>query len=230
MKRKYRFLFVGPHPDDVELGIAGTIIKLADKGNDIFIVDLTDGEPTPYGDRIKRKKETLRATRILGVRKRINLGLENRYLIDTKEARLQLAEQIRIFRPDIIFAPYYIDAHPDHIAASSIVVSARFYAKYSKIEMKGEPYYTPFLLYYFCTHLKKILQPSFLVDISLQFSRKMKAIKCYRSQFIDNSNNRIVTEYVKTINRYLGMLIYKAYAEPLYSEEVISDELLKFFL
>jgi bacillithiol biosynthesis deacetylase BshB1 len=215
-----RFLAVSPHPDDIELGLGGTIIKLA-KRHKVFIVDLTSGEPTPYGDEERRRRETQRSTKILGVEDRFNLGLENRYLFDTKEARLILAERIRLLKPDIVFCPYPDDAHPDHVACTKIVESARFYAKYTKVKLKGRPHYPFYLFYYFCTHLRIIPKISFFIDISREFTRKMKAIRSYRSQFIDNPSNRFVFEYIKMQNRFFGKLIRTQYAEGIYSKEVI---------
>jgi bacillithiol biosynthesis deacetylase BshB1 len=215
-----RFLFVSPHPDDVELGIAGTIIKLKQQGHEVFILDLTTGEPTPFGSEEKRKKETDKATRILKVDKRINLGLENRYLFDSKEARLLVAEKIKEFRPDILFSPYFEDAHPDHVASAQIVESARFYAKYTKVT-KIKPHYPRYLFYYFCIHLRIIPKITFLIDISKQFKEKIKAIKCYRSQFIDNPKNRFVIDYIKTNNEFLGKMINCKFAEAVYCREVI---------
>ena len=143
---KKRFLVVSPHPDDAELAIAGTIIKLRQKGHRVFLVDLSSGEPTPYGNETKRKKETIKANKILKIAKRVNLGLENRYLFDSKQARLLLDEQIRLFKPDILLCPSAQDAHPDHLACSKIAEGARFYAKYTKLKLKGKPYY-PFHLF-----------------------------------------------------------------------------------
>lgn len=216
-----RFLVVSPHPDDAELGLGGTILKLKRQKHKVFIVDLTDGEPTPYGNKERRLKEARKAAECLGIDARDNLGFENRYLFDTREARLKLAEKIRIFKPDVIFCPYPEDAHPDHIMASRITEGARFYAKYTKVKLKGRPHYPFYLFYYFCLHLRKLPEISFLVDISEQFEQKMKAIKCYRSQFIDNPDNRFVFEYMKTHNRYLGSLIRVKYAEAIYCREII---------
>jgi len=218
---KKRFLFVSPHPDDAELGIGATIIKLQQQGHDVFLIDLTSGEPTPYGSLRQRRQETERATRILGVKRRENLALENRYLSDTKQARLLLAEKIRQCRPDAIFCPYHEDAHPDHRAATAICEAARFYAKYTKIALKGKPHYTPYFFYYFCSHLRIMPKISFLVDVSGQWSDKLKALRCYRSQFAINKNNHFIFEYLKTLNRYLGMLAKVQYAEAVYSKEPV---------
>ena len=218
---KKRFLFVSPHPDDAELGIGGTMIKLKQQGHKVFIVDLTWGEPTPFGTEAKRKKETQKATEVLGIDKRLNLELENRYLFDTKQARLLLAEKIRQLRPDGIFCPYPQDAHPDHLACTKIVEAARFYAKYTKVSLKEKPYYAPYLFYFFCIHLRIIPQVSFCLDITGQFKDKMRAMRCYRSQFIDHPANRFVFGHIETKNRFLGQLIRTRYAEAVYCKEVV---------
>ena len=216
-----RFLVVSPHPDDAELGLGGTIIKLRERGHRVWIVDLTRGEPTPYGDEIKRKKETALADKALKISGRVNLGLENRYLFDTKQARLLLAERIRLFRPDILLCPSPLDAHPDHIASAKITEAARFYAKYTKLRLKGDPHYPLYMFYYFASHLRSVPEFSFLVDISDQFKQKIKAIRCYRSQFIDNPKNRVIFDYIESQNSYLGRLIRCRYAEAIYSKEII---------
>lgn len=218
---KRRFLVVSPHPDDAELGIGGLIIKLKKQGHRVFVVDLTTGEPTPYGSQEKRKRESINSAKILGLDARDNLGLENRFLFDNREARLMLAEKIRLYRPEAIFCPYPEDAHPDHLSSSRIVEAARFYAKFTKIHLRGRPHYPFYLFYYFCAHLRVLPKISFLVDISDVFEEKMKAIRCYRSQFLDNPKGRFVFEYIEAQNRYLGMLIGTKYAEPLYSKEAL---------
>jgi bacillithiol biosynthesis deacetylase BshB1 len=218
---KKRFLVVSPHPDDADLGMGGTILSLKEKGHYVAIVDLTSGEPTPYGNEQKRKKETGEATKILGVNKRINLTLPNRYLFDSKEARLLLAGKIRLIRPHIIFCPHHEDAHPDHWTATSITEGARFYAKYTKLSLEGEPWYADYLFHYSCSHLRKIPNMSFLVDISDQYQNKTMAMQCYRSQFIDNPKNRSVFDWVEARDRYFGSLIKKKYAEPFFCKEAL---------
>jgi LmbE family N-acetylglucosaminyl deacetylase len=182
-------------------------------------VDLTTGEPTPCGSEAKRGKEAAGADRILGINARENLGLENRYLSDTKQARLLLAEKIRVFKPDALLCPADGDAHPDHQAATGISEGARFYAKYSKTTLKGTPHYPCRIFYYSCIHIRSLPKISFLVDISAQFKKKMRAIRCYRSQFIDNPRNAEVFDYVEAQNRYLGKLIRCEYAEAIYCKE-----------
>jgi len=216
-----KFLIVAAHPDDAEIGLGGTILKLKSQGHKVAIIDLTSGEPTPFGTEQKRKKEAQKAATRLKVDQRINLGLPNRYLFDTKEARLLLAEQIRLFKPDILLAPYTEDAHPDHQAASQITEAARFYAKFTKVDLKGKPHYPSYLFYYYCNHLKTIPKISFLIDISQHFTAKMKVLKCYKSQFIANPKNHFVFSYIEEQNKYLGKLISCNYAEALFSKEIL---------
>ena len=114
-------LVIAPHPDDGELGMGGAIVKFKARGQSVGILDLTDGEPTPHGSPEMRARETMAATEILGLDWRENLGLPNRSLEATLEARRRLAEVIRRVRPRWLFAPYWIDAHPDHVAATQLV-------------------------------------------------------------------------------------------------------------
>lgn len=214
-------MVVSPHPDDAELGMGGTILALKKREYAVAVVDLTGGEPTPFGSEEKRKQEAQRASEVLGVDERHNLGLPNRYLFDSKEVRLLLAGKIRTFKPDVLFCPHPDDAHPDHIAAASITAGARFYARYTKIPMEGEPHYTPRLFFYFCSHMRKSEAFSFLVDTSGEFERKIAAAKCYASQFIDNPKNRFVFDYLKTRDRYFGNLIGRRFAEPFFSAEAL---------
>lgn len=178
-------LVVAPHPDDAELGMAGAIMKFIHDGLSVGVLDLTNGEPTPFGTPEKRSRETAAATKVLGLQWRENLGLPNRYLEDTMEARAKLAGVFRQTRPRWIFAPYWVDAHPDHVAATQLIEAARFWSKFTKTDMPGEPHYPQRIYYYYCVHLRIIPQPAFLLDISAYWDRKQAAIECYHSQFFE---------------------------------------------
>lgn len=224
---KKRIMFIGPHPDDVELGAGGLILRLKKKGHKVYIVDLTTGEPTPFGNEKRREKETLEANKILGIDKRFNLGFKNRYLFDGKDVRIKLAEKIRELKIEVMFVPYFKDAHPDHIAASHISVAARFYAKFRKSGMSGRPNYPEKLFYFFCSHRKIVPDFDFLVDISKFFERKMEAIKKYKSQVLINRKNRELLTYVRISNSYFGKLIEKEFAEPVKCFETIDIDYIK---
>lgn len=177
-------LVIAPHPDDAELGMGGAILKLLAEGRRVGVLDLTDGEPTPHGTPEMRARETEAATRILGIEWRENLGLPNRSLQATLEARAAVAAVIRRVRPRWLFAPYWIDAHPDHVAATELTEAARFWAKLTRSDLPGEPHHPERLYHYYCVHLKLAPQPAFVLDISQQWEQKLAAIACYQSQFV----------------------------------------------
>ena len=214
-------MIIGAHPDDVEIGMGGTLIAILQEGYQVTVIDLTDGEPTPYGNTEIRKKETSEANHILGVKNRINLGLKNRYLEDDISSRILLAEQIRINRSEIIFAPYWDDAHPDHIAASRLCDAARFYGKLTKTDMKGEPFYVPRIYYYYVSHLRINIIPSFILDITQGMEQKLAALQCYQSQFGPTIKEPSGTPWVIRTNAYWGGLIRKDYGEAFVSKECI---------
>ena len=177
-------LVIAPHPDDAELGMGGAILKFKAAGLRVGVLDLTSGEPTPYGSLEIRARETAAATAVLGLDWRDNLGLPNRSLEPTLAAREQLAVVFRQQRPRWLFAPYWIDAHPDHVAATQLIEAARFWAKLSNTKMAGEPYHPERIYNYYCVHLKLALQPAFILDISDEWEKKRAAIECYQSQFV----------------------------------------------
>ena len=135
------YLVIAPHPDDAELGVGGTILLLQAQGARVGVLDLTDGEPTPHGSPEVRRRETEAATAVLGLAWRGNLGLANRCLEADLEARAKLAGALRQLRPRVLFAPYWEDAHPDHVAASALVDAARFWAKLTKSNLPGTPHF-----------------------------------------------------------------------------------------
>jgi N-acetylglucosamine malate deacetylase 1 len=211
-------LVIGPHPDDQELGMGGSIVRLVSQGHQVHIVDMTTGEPTPLGTPKKRAKEAAAAARVLGVERTL-LGLPNRQVVHSIAARHQLAAVIRVHRPDWMFLPFPIDAHPDHVAVTRIGEDARFDAKLTKTDIPGDPWYPKRIIYYYCTHLRMNFQPVFCLDISEQIETKLAAIRCYDSQFVANQSP--VIEMVKTLNGYFGGRIGTAYAEPFFTYEAL---------
>ena len=212
-------LVIGPHPDDQELGMGGTIIRLASQGNRVHVVDMTNGEPTPFGSVEKRAAESAAAAKVMGVERTL-LGLKNREVVHDLASRHKLAALVRIHRPDWMFVPYPIDAHPDHMAVTKIAEDARFDAKLSKSTIPGEPWYPKRIIYYFCTHLRMNFVPNFCIDITAQLEQKMKAIACYESQFKSNAAGD-VPGMIRTLNGYFGGRIGTAYAEPFFTQEVL---------
>ena len=211
-------LVVGPHPDDQELGMGGTIARLADQGHRVLLLDMTNGEPTPHGDPQTRAREAAEAAEILGVSRR-GLDLPNRTLEHTIEARHRVAGVIREHQAEIVFTPHLPDAHPDHTATTRIVEDARFDAKLTKVDFPGEPIYPRYLFYYFCTHLRTIPRPSFLYDVSGYEDRKRRAILAYESQFVTPQSNRWIVEWLDAAGTYFGSRIRTRAAEPFVTKE-----------
>src|SRR6476659_4573015 len=126
-------LIFGPHPDDQELGMGGTIARLVKQGHRVHLADMTNGEPTPHGSPEIRAKESSQAAKILGVDSTL-VGLKNREVNHNLESRHKVAAIIRAHKPDWLFVPYPIDAHPDHVAVTRICEDARFDAKLTKTD------------------------------------------------------------------------------------------------
>ncbi|MCX7423057.1 MAG: bacillithiol biosynthesis deacetylase BshB1 [Planctomycetia bacterium] len=225
-------LVVAPHPDDAEIGVGGTILACRLQGLRVGVIDLTTGEPTPHGSRERRASETDAATRILGLDWRANLGLPNRSLEANLESRRALASVFRLTRPKIIVAPYWEDAHPDHVVASRLADDARFWSKLSKTDMLGEPYWPPKMLYFFSIHLRIHPKPSFVFDITPHIHQKMAAIHCYESQFITGREQTFPSplDDIRDRARYWGWTIGTSFAEPFANREEIGLSNLKALL
>jgi bacillithiol biosynthesis deacetylase BshB1 len=211
-------LVIGPHPDDQELGMGGSIALLASQGHAVHLVDMTNGEPTPLGTPEKRAAEAAAGAKVLGVG-RTTLDMPNREVVHTVENRHKVAAVIRRHRPDWMFVPYPIDAHPDHVAVTRIAEDARFDAKLTKSTIPGEPWYPKRIIYYFCTHLRMNFPATFCLDISAQVDKKIEAVLCYKTQFVEN--NSPVPEMVRTMGGYFGSRIGVAYAEPFFTYEML---------
>jgi bacillithiol biosynthesis deacetylase BshB1 len=212
---------IGAHPDDVEIGMGGSIATMVDQGLSVAIVDLTDGEPTPHGSPAVRAAEATRAAEVLGVAERRTLTQPNRYLMDTVEARLELAEVLRELRPAVLFVPYPVDAHPDHWAAHQVAVAARFYAKLTKTQMNGEPHYPRRVYQYMAVHMRIVESPSFVLDISAALERKLEALRAYKSQFGENEANTGIIPMMQLTASTWGTLIGTSAGEPFFTAEPI---------
>lgn len=231
-------LVVGPHPDDQELGMGGTIMRLAEQGHDVLLLDITNGEPTPFGSPEVRAQEAALALSIMSPDpsmhpdarpiRRVLLDLPNRFVEHTIEARHKVAGVIRAHQSDVVFTPYFEDAHPDHRAVTRIVEDARFDAKLSKVDMPtppglapGEPCYPRWLFYYYATHLRWVADPRFVLDITGLVDRKIEAIRAYHTQFVLPEKNRRVVEWVEAAATYFGSRIGTAAGEPFFTKEPV---------
>lgn len=220
---------IGCHPDDVELLAGGTLISLRRQGLRIGVVDLTNGEPTPFGTPERRAAECAEASRVLDPAFRINLGLPNRYLEDTIDNRVKLASVLRLARPRVLLTHNRHDAHPDHVAAHSLVKAARFYAKLTKTEMPGEPV-TINRVYFFPSYQSAVkAEISFVVPFDRSiFEEKMLAVRAYESQFAHKEGSHSIISHIEQANGFFGFLGRAEYGEAFVAEGpmIIDGELL----
>ena len=201
--------------------MGGTVALLAAQGHRVLLLDMTDGEPTPLGDPATRAKEAERAAAVLSAPgnpvRRHQLGLRNRFVEHTIEARHAVAGVIREWRADVLFVPFFEDAHPDHRAVTRIVEDARFDAKLTKSDIPGDPIYPKWLFHYYATHLRWVANPTFCVDISDHLRAKLDAIRAYETQFV--RANAHVVEWIEASCRYFGSRIGAHSAEPFFTRE-----------
>ena len=225
-------LVVATHPDDAEISMGGTIALSLRQNLRVGVLDLTSGEPTPHGTLQIRKQETLAASQALGLTWRRNLGLPNRSLEASLDNRRALAEVFRETRPRIILAPYWQDAHPDHVAASSLCNDARFWSKLSRSDFSGDPWWPPVMLHYLSIHLRIPPEASFVVDISDTIDSKMQAVSAYQSQLVTGRDQIFPTviDDIRDRARYWGWSIGRAYGEPLINREAVAVRGLAQFL
>jgi bacillithiol biosynthesis deacetylase BshB1 len=172
-------LSVGAHPDDAEMGCGGALLLAADRGLRVGVVDLTDGEAATRGSPEVRMEERRRAGELLRLAARERIGLPDAALGTSADHRLALVEVIRSLRPRVVLAPYPEDRHPDHAAAGRLSREACFLAGVARIG-KGERH-RPVRLYHYMLHHP--FTPSFVVDVSTVWDRKMEAVRAYESQF-----------------------------------------------
>jgi bacillithiol biosynthesis deacetylase BshB1 len=214
-------MIIAAHPDDEVFSIGGTIAMHTKAGDDLYIVNLTNGEPTPYGTVESRLKEAEEADRILNIKKRIIMDFPNRYLEDTIENRKKVAAHIREYKPDVLLVQYHVDQHPDHISASELGTAARFYAKLTNSDIPGEPFYPRKILYYYTSHFRLKMSPSFILPVSEEaFKLKMEAGKAYQSQLKNQKRIRLA-DRLEWTGRYYGALINSDYGEPFYTPEAV---------
>jgi bacillithiol biosynthesis deacetylase BshB1 len=172
-------LALAAHPDDAEVGCGGVLLLWADRGRRVGVLDLTRGEAATRGDPETRARERDRATKLLGLSHRSTLGLPDGAVGTEPGHRLAVIRAIRELRPDVLLAPYPEDRHPDHAAAGRLAREAAFLSGVAGVG-RGEPHRPGALFHYLLHHP---FEPSFVVDVSEVWDRKMEAVEAYESQF-----------------------------------------------
>ena len=228
---KVDVLVMAAHRDDIEIPCGGTVIKLVDLGYKVGIVDLTEGEMGTRGSAHEREKEANCAAEVMGIHLRDNLKLPDaRVELDWK-TKMKVVEKLRKYKPHLLIIPYWEQRHPDHASCSYLGWDASFLAGLKRItDVPGEPH-RPFKIIYSSVSLID-RKPSFIVDITGQFDRKIKAVKCYTSQFLDRPPEgkeifppaRDIYEFMEARARHYGYLISKKYGEPYVLKETMEVE------
>ncbi len=203
--------------------MGGTIAKMIASKWDVVVIDLTDGEPTPFGSKAIRKKESHAASEVLGLRQRMCLNMPNRRLTTHLKERRRLAEVIREYAPNVLFGPIDGDYHPDHAAAHGLVDASRFEAKLHKTKMRGSPHWVPRQYCYYSPNKIRHVQPTFIIDVTETWATKIKAIRAYQSQlYLRNPDHTPkFIDYVTVLCRFYGQCIGTQYGEPFASTEIM---------
>jgi len=221
-------LAFGAHPDDVEMSCGGTLSMLYRNGKPFGIVDFTRGEMGTRGNATIRANEANAAAKILGADIRINLGIPDSNIEINLRNILKVIELIRKHQPEIVFAPYREERHPDHAHVHRVVSEAIFYSGLKKLKTGKLTPHRPRRAFYYMQH--RTFAPTVYVDISNDFDTKVAAIKAHKSQFFNPLSKDPETalstpefmEYLLSRMRYHGRQAGVRYAEPFWTTEPLT--------
>ncbi|HEY4321910.1 MAG TPA: bacillithiol biosynthesis deacetylase BshB1 [Gemmatimonadales bacterium] len=226
-------LAIVAHPDDAELLCGGTLARAADHGHRTGILDLTRGELGSRGSPELRAREAAAAADVLGVSERANAGLPDGHLHNTDASRVVIVDQLRRLRPRTVIIPYVVGRHPDHRIASELVRDACFLSGLKNYPAAGDPH-RPQKVCYALSFREDAVKPTFVVDISAQFERKLRAVMSYASQFDGATQGgelyptgQSFPDLIATQNAHYGSLIRVRYGEPFWTQETMGvDDIL----
>ena len=220
-------LAIAAHRDDVELTCAGTLIKAVRLGRTTAVIDLTAGELGTRGSAELRGEEASRAASVMGLSARENLGLPDGGVVNSPETRALLAVAIRRFRPSIVIAPSMRGKHPDHSVSAQLIRDACFVAGLRKVD-PDVPAFRPRKIVHCLAYREDNLKPTFVVDITDTFEKKLEAVKCYASQFDDAvqagevfPTGEPLYDVIRHKAAHYGSLIRTRYGEPFYTTETM---------
>ena len=218
-------LAIAAHPDDVEQTCGGTLLRMAEAGYRTGIIDLTAGDMGTRGTPETRVAESEDAARILRVSHRENLHFPDARLENTMAGRMTLAHRIRELRPRTVILPYWEGRHPDHYRASEIGYEACFLAGLKKIDQYTEPH-RPYKIVY--SSIYASVTPTFVVDITQFFDRRMESLLAYKSQYGQAEagatlfpDEQEIRERLAAMARFYGNLIGVKYGEPYVVKETM---------
>ena len=202
---KLDILAFGAHPDDIELGCGGTIIKHVENGFKVGIIDLTTGDLGTRGNAKIRLEEADSASKLMGLSVRENLNFKDGFFLNDEKHKNALIKKIRKYRPDIVLANAPSDRHPDHARASQLTIDACFLSGLEKINTNQEVW-RPKTIYHYIQFNN--LPPDFVVDISDFFDKKITTIMQYKSQFFDPNSNE--TKTIISSKEFFDSIEYRA--------------------
>ena len=211
-------LAIGPHPDDIEIGIGGLVAKHAALGYRVGLCDLTAGEMGSNGTVDERLAEAEQARAVLGAVWRVNLRLPDRAL-GREDAHLrEVARFVRRERPRVVAIPFWSDRHPDHVAASELLTEGIFNAGLRRYAVEGDAWKPQAVCYYF---INDSMPPSFVVDVSEHYETKRRALACHASQFTPAAADAVATrltsarfrQLIESRDAQFGALAGVAFAE-----------------
>jgi bacillithiol biosynthesis deacetylase BshB1 len=183
-------LAFGPHPDDIEIGVGGTLANHASRGRSVGLCDLTAGEMGSNGTVDERLAEAEAARIVLGARWRLNLRLPDRGLASSPAHVRAATEVVRRARPRVVLLPYWSDRHPDHVTASALLTEAVFNAGLRRYTAEGDSWRPQSTCYYF---INEAGRPSFVVDVSEHYETKRRALACHATQFRPGGTDPVAT-------------------------------------
>lgn len=227
MKEKLDILAFGAHPDDVELGCSGTILKHLKNGLKIGIIDLTRGELGTRGTVETRNQETINSTKVLGVQLRENMDFKDGFFENNEENKIELIKKIREYRPETVLTNAPTDRHPDHGRSSDLTIDACFLSGLEKIET-GQDVWRPKHIYHYIQF--NTILPDFVVDITEQMDKKLESVLCYKTQFYNPESKE--SETIISSEDFLESVKYRArdlgrQSDCKYAEGFVSNQTLK---
>jgi len=210
-------LAFGPHPDDIEIGVGGTIAKQVRSGHQVGLCDLTRGELGSNGTVDDRLAEARAGAAVLGVAWRENLEWPDGEIGGGDQVR-SAVELVRRCRPATVLIPHWVDRHPDHLAASQVLTTAVFKSGLRKYDVAGDAWRPDWVCYYF---INDAVPPSFVVDVSEDYDTKRRALDCHRSQFTPDAEDAVPTrlttrrfrQLIETRDAGFGVSVGVAFAE-----------------
>lgn len=224
-------LVFGPHPDDIEIGIGGTVAKHTRLGHRVGLCDLTAGEMGSNGTVDERVAEAEAARAVLGAAWRTNLRLPDRAIGSSPEHLRSIAGLVRCARPRSVAVPYWSDRHPDHVRSSELLTEAIFSAGLRRFDAPGEAWKPDAVFYYF---INDHVAPSFVVDVSDDYDTKQRALACHATQFTPAAPDAVATrltssrfqQLIESRDAQFGAQVHVAFAEGFVTRQMQTRALL----